>query len=93
MLKTRKKIVLANNNQLINLKKIFSKEKFFFDNVINMNLIKIKVLIKQEIFLFFKNSHSINLTNVNKSLINVLYSSLISYDINILKSIDIKPVF
>ena len=92
VLKTRKKLQLTNSNLLIDLKRKFLKKQNMFDSVVDLNLIKIKILIENEISLFFKSQLLMDLNLLNKNIANVLYFNLSSYDINVLESINIKLV-
>ena len=93
ILKTRKKVLLENGNKLENLKKCFRKKHSLFDNIIDLNLTKIKILVEKEITLLFKSFDLMSLNLLNKDIARVFYFNLISYDINVLKSVSMKPVF
>lgn len=93
ILKTRKHVLQENTIKLLNLKKKLRNKQRMFDKFIEDSLIKIKILIEGDIFSSFKNTFFIDLIELNKKASNALYFNLMLYDINILKSIPVKPMF
>lgn len=93
ILKTRRQVLLENTNKLLNLKKKLKNEQYMFDMFIEDSLTKIKILIEGDIFRSFKNTFSIDLIELNKKVSNALYFNLMLYDMNIFKSIHVKPMF
>ena len=93
ILKTRKQVLLENTKKLLNLEKQFRDKQHMFNIFMENSLTKIKILIAGEISLSFQSSFFLDLTKLNKEVSNVLYYNLELYDINILKSISIKPMF
>ena len=93
VIKTRKKILLENNSKLKELKNSFIKKQNSFNQIVNLNLISIKILIEKEILLFFKIFSLIDLKFLDKNVASVLYFNSIAYDTNVLKLVPIKIVF
>lgn len=93
VLRTRKKILLENQNKLIMLNKHFIRKQNIFNKIIDLNLLNIKSLIEKEIVAFIRIFSLTDLKILNKNIANVLYFNSIAHDTNILKSIDIKIVF
>ena len=93
VLKGRKKILWENNKKLLKLKKHLTQEQNSFNKIIDWNLIKIKILIEKEILSFLKTFALTDLKLLNKKLAKALYANSMAYDINILKSIQLKIVF
>ena len=93
ILKTRKQILLENTNRLLNLRKQLDNKQYVFSTFVENSLTKIKILIESEISLAFKKTFFINLTESNKKVSNALYFNLVFYDSNVLKSIQVKPMF
>ena len=92
-LKTRKQVIKENIDSVTKLKKQFDDKQNVFINVVEHNLIKIKYLVEKEIFITFKRNFFEDLNLLDKKVSNALYSNLILYDINVLRSISSKPIF
>lgn len=93
ILKIRKRVLKENNDKLLKLKKHLTQEQNSFNKIIDLNLVKIKILIEKEILSFLKTFSLIDLKFLNKNIAKALYANSIAYDINILKSIQLKIIF
>ena len=94
LIKSRKQVVLENNKILLELQSKFILKQNFMNRVLKQNFIKIKLLLENEISLFFiESNHSFDFNLVNIKMAQVLYYNTLYYDLNILESISLKPIF
>ena len=93
VLKGRRQIILENTNTLKKLQTDIKYKQDILNRNIELNLVKIKVMLNKEIIPVFGYVYSLDFTLIDQKLANVLYNNVVYYDLSILKSIPIKPNF
>ena len=93
-LKSRKQIVLENNEMLLKLHNDFNNKQYFLNSKLKENFTKIKSLLDKEIFSNFGIPiNFFNLDLLDKKISGILYNNTLYYDIHVLESISLTLTF
>nr|YP_009589044.1 ATP synthase F0 subunit 8 [Corallina ferreyrae]QBL75560.1 ATP synthase F0 subunit 8 [Corallina ferreyrae] len=92
-LKARKKIVVVNNESFNHLQKRLHLKQTSLINLLNQNIIKIRIIFEKNILPTFATDAAFNFDLINQKLAKVLYYNTLYCDLNVLDSIPLKPKF
>nr|YP_009138141.1 ATP synthase F0 subunit 8 [Calliarthron tuberculosum]AKG26271.1 ATP synthase F0 subunit 8 [Calliarthron tuberculosum] len=92
-LKTRKNIIIENNNLMDNLRTKLLLKQNFVTSLLIKNILNIKQVLVNNILPVYIINSSFDFSSVNHKLAKALYHNTVYYDINILDSIILKPKF
>lgn len=91
VLKARKQIVLLNNQTFLNTHYKFINKQNDFNKLFLKNFMDVKHMLNLNILNYIFKMISFDLTATDKKIITFLYFNLLHYDLNILKTVLLKP--
>lgn len=91
LIKTRKYIILVNEQEVIFLKENLVKKQFIFRKTIQQNFGGLKIVLEKQLSTFFTSPSTTSTISIDTKLVSVLNNSILYYDTTILNLIYLKP--